>query len=125
MEIDNNIKRKYLSEKDKKTILTNQEYKCANSIINPALNLKDYQCLLWLIQDGYFDKAGYQFDHINELCLTNNNSLDNYQALCPNCHAVKTNKFRKNKNIFTSEELDNGCGIMEVENSNKKRKKIN
>jgi len=88
-------------------VLKRQDNKCANSI-------KDYQCLLWKINNGNFDEAGYQFDHINEYCLTKDNSLDNIQALCPNCHSVKTKKFRKNKNLFTTQELDNGSGLMEI-----------
>lgn len=113
--------RKYLTKKEKEIILNRQNNKCANSIFNPAINLKDYKCLLWKYQEGYFDDAGYDFDHINEVCITSNNSLDNYQALCPNCHSVKTKKFRKQKNMFTSEEIEYGYQIMEIEPYKKKK----
>jgi len=95
---------KYITD----AVLKRQNNKCANSI-------KDYECLLWKINNGNFDDAGYQFDHINEYCLTKDNSLENIQALCPNCHSVKTKRFRKNKNIFTTQELNDGCCIMELD----------
>jgi predicted HNH restriction endonuclease len=38
------------------------------------------------------------------------NHISNLQALCPNCHAVKTKRFMKQKKIFTSEEIDFGSG---------------
>jgi 5-methylcytosine-specific restriction endonuclease McrA len=101
------IHTRYISKHVIQAVLRKQNYKCANSI-------KDYTCLLWKINNGNFDEAGYHFDHINEYCLTKDNSLDNIQALCPNCHSVKTKRFRKNKNVFTTHEIDNGCGIMEL-----------
>lgn len=62
--------RKYLTKKEKEIILNRQNYKYANSIFSPAINLKDYKCLLWKYQEEYFDDAGYDFDHING-CLYN------------------------------------------------------
>ena len=38
------------------------------------------------------------------------------------CHSVKIKKFKNNKNYFTSTELENGAGIMEVDKIVKKRK---
>ena len=98
---------RYISCKTKKEVLERQQYKCAQ--------IKDYSCLLWLVNNGYFDEAGYQFDHINEFSLTKNNSIINIQALCPNCHAVKTSRFRQNKNIFTSTEIDQGRCLMDID----------
>ena len=121
-----------ISLKDKQIILDRQENKCANSIGSPAYNLSSYKCLLWKYNNGYFDEAGYEFDHIDELSLTGNNKITNIQALCPNCHSVKTKKFMKNKRKYTSKELDRGCSPMETEtisdsapkyNANKRRKK--
>ena len=105
----NENKKKYICREVKDIVLKNQQYKCANSI-------KNYNCLLWMINNGNFDEAGYQFDHINEYCLSSDNSVTNIQALCPNCHAVKTKRFMQNKKIFSTFELDNGSGIMEVDN---------
>ena len=107
---------KYIPISTKKNVLLRQNNKCAASI-------KDYKCLLWMVREGYFDESGYQFDHIDEYCLTKDNSENNIQALCPNCHAVKTKRFRKNKNTFTTTEMDNGLCFMDIDNSSKKRKK--
>jgi len=104
---DNIISKKYISKKVKDNVLLRQENKCANSI-------KNYSCLLWKINNGFFDEAGYEFDHINEYCLTFDNTINNIQALCPNCHSVKTKRFMNNKKKFTTTELDVGACIMEV-----------
>ena len=106
---------RYISDKIKKNVLERQENKCAK--------IKNYKCLLWISNDGIFDEAGYEFDHINEFSITKNNLEDNIQALCPNCHAVKTKRFLKNKNTFTTTEMDNGLCFMDIDNSSKKRKK--
>jgi hypothetical protein len=105
----NENKKKYICREVKDMVLKNQQYKCANSI-------KDYNCLLWMINNGNFDESGYQFDHINEFCLSSDNTVNNIQALCPNCHAVKTKRFMQNKKIFSTFELENGRGVMEVDN---------
>ena len=106
---------RYISNKIKTEVLERQQYKCAQ--------VKDYFCLLWLVDNGTFDEAGYEFDHIDEYSLTKDNSTNNIQALCPNCHSVKTKRFRHNKNVLTSTEIDGGCSIMDlVEVKSKKRK---
>ena len=89
----------------------------------PSINLSDYSCLLWHYQDGSFDQSGYEFDHIDEYSITNNNTLENIQALCPMCHSVKTKKFKNNRNFFTSTELANGAGMMDVDKVVKKKRK--
>jgi hypothetical protein len=124
----------------KKIILQMQDYKCANSISKPSINLSDYECLLWKYRDGKFDLAGYEFDHIDEYCHSRNSDISNIQALCPNCHAVKTRKFLKNKKLYTSTELASGISCTddsdvstiknEIENKNilnepkKKKRKL-
>lgn len=113
---------RYISEKTKKLVLEFQNYQCANNPIKPALNLHDYKCLLWICNHGLFDESGYDFDHINEHSITSDNSIYNIQALCPNCHRVKTKKFVKNKHIFTTSELAEGREIMDIDKPNKKRK---
>ena len=111
----NENKKKYICREVKDMVLKRQEYKCANSI-------KDYNCLLWMINNGKFDESGYQFDHINEFCLSSDNTVTNIQALCPNCHAVKTKRFMQNKKIFSTFELDNGSGVMELDNTSPSNK---
>lgn len=120
--------KRYINKSTKEAVIDRQGYRCANNPSNPATNLADYQCLLWKYQNGIFDGAGYQFDHIDEICKSNDNSINNIQALCPNCHAVKTKKFLNNKMQFTSTQMKEGCAIMkdidEIKPRNKKRKLI-
>ena len=109
---------RYISNKVKQNVLAKQNNKCAASV-------KDYNCLLWITNGGNFDESGYEFDHIDEYSITKNNCEENIQALCPNCHAVKTKRFKKNKHLFTTSELNNGSAVMEIDNTNifsKKRK---
>ena len=115
-------KSRYITEKVKKSVLEFQNYKCANNSIHPALNLHDYKCLLWICYDGTFDDSGFDFDHIDEHSITNDNSINNIQALCPNCHRVKTKKFMKNKKHFTSTQMAEGKELMDVDKPIKKRK---
>ena len=86
-----------LSEGKKKIIAGRQGYKCANKPGSNLKGLEDYDCLLWKIKDdvmkGSFDESGYAIDHILEHCITQDDSEDNLQALCNNCHAVKTKRF--------------------------------
>lgn len=119
-------KSRYITVEDRKQVLIRQDYKCANAPHNPALNLDDYKCLLWICYDGSFDESGYDFDHIKEHCLSTDNSFENIQALCPNCHRVKTKKFMKQKQHFTTIQLANGQQFMDIDiNQPKKRKKSN
>lgn len=71
-------------------ILGRQRYRCANRPDLFPAGLKEYQCPLWRHGDGVFDLAGPQIDHIVELRHGGIDSIDNMQALCPNCHAAKT-----------------------------------
>ena len=114
-------KRKHISNKIKETIVMNQNNKCANNPCNPAANLTGYTCLLWQCNYGKFDESGYQIDHIVEYCDEQNNNITNLQALCPNCHAVKTKRYMTQKKPvdkprLTSDELSRGGAYMDVEN---------
>jgi len=110
-------------------ILINQNGRCANAPFRPALNLSHYQCLLWKYQNGIFDDAGYEIDHINEHSILarqgniNVDHISNLQALCPSCHTVKTKIFKKNKCILTSGEIAEGRALMEIDSVNKKRRR--
>ena len=126
---------RYISKKIKEKIALNQDGKCANSPFKPAINLRDYHCLLWKYQNGKFDESGYQIDHINEYSILlkkndyNVNDMSNLQALCPNCHSVKTKRFIKYKKKFTSEEIESGYILIDLDSSIKeslsKKRKIN
>lgn len=50
-----------------------------------------YTCPQWRNHGGSFDKSMYHIDHIVELRYGGTNHPSNLQALCPQCHAVKTN----------------------------------
>jgi len=90
-----------LTASQKKSVAGRQYYKCANKPGSNLLGLSDYLCPLWDRSDkdikGCFDKSGYEIDHIEEFCITQNDDLDNLQALCRMCHSVKTSSFMQNR----------------------------
>ena len=116
--------RKTITQKTKDLIINRQYNRCANSPFKPALNLSGYLCPFWIYNNGLFDDSGYAIDHIDEVSITSNNELENLQALCHNCHAVKTRIFKENKTAFTSTQLYNGSGFMDVDEPAKKKRKI-
>lgn len=86
-----------VSEATKKLVVGKQFYKCANNPLADLNNLENYVCPLWTKSDkkirGNFDECGYEIDHIQEFSVTGNDNIDNLQALCKNCHSVKTRTF--------------------------------
>lgn len=66
------MKRKSIPESIKKEISYRQSYKCT-------------KCSLLL-------PPSFQIDHIIPWSISNDDSEDNLQALCPNCHSCKTQK---------------------------------
>ena len=115
--------RKTITQKTKDLIINRQYNRCANSPLKPALNLTGYACPFWIYNNGVFDDSGYAIDHIDEVSITSNNELENLQALCHNCHAVKTRKFKNHKNMFTTSQLHTGAGFMDVDNDEPAKKK--
>ena len=105
-------KSRYISKKTIRDIIEKYDNKCANNPDNPII--KDYICPMWLLYNGTFDISGYQIDHIDEFSITEDNSINNLQPLCPSCHIVKTKQFMKNKCMFTSTEINNGRCIMDI-----------
>ena len=87
--------RKYLTPSAQKTILGKQNHQCANRPHDNIKGLENYKCPLWnkIEYPGNFDESGYEFDHIIELAISNDNSIDNFQALCKSCHTIKTKRF--------------------------------
>lgn len=109
---NSNINR-YIRKKDKDALLEFSNNTCSNS---PNSNvIKNYDCPFWKFNNGYFDESGYEIDHITEFSISGDNSLQNLQLLCAACHSVKSSRFRKNKFIFTTEEIDDGKCIMSVD----------
>ena len=69
-------RRKVLTEVQKRIIASEQKYMCAGEIC------KHVQLL----------PRTWELDHIIPLFLDGTNEFDNLQILCPNCHALKTQK---------------------------------
>ena len=113
-----------ISQKKKDIIVARQNNKCANNPFNPAINLFDYKCPFWIYNNGDFDYSGYDIDHIEEFSITQNNELENLQALCHNCHSVKTRKFMKCKANFTSFDIECGANLMEIDKPVVKKRKV-
>lgn len=97
-----------LTEANKKFIAGKQYYKCANNPKTSLKGLENYKCPLWQKSDltinGSFDESGYEIDHINEFSVCFDDSENNLQALCKNCHSVKSKKFLMNKKNKTKPE---------------------
>ena len=91
---------RYIPKIIKELIAFLQNNKCGNSPFNDSNMFNGYKCLLWKYNKGKFDDAGYHIDHIIEYCISKNNHISNLQALCPNCHSVKTKIFCKNKKFI-------------------------
>jgi 5-methylcytosine-specific restriction endonuclease McrA len=107
-----------LQKEIRKKIANRQNNKCANS---PGVNLRGmgkYKCLLWekITNKGSFDEAGYQVDHIIEYCLSADDNESNLQALCPQCHSVKTKWFMHNKKTIKMDHYKNNNNMSEITN---------
>lgn len=70
------MKRKLLSEVSKRIIAAGQKYMCVGSVCAGRILLPQT----------------WELDHIHPLHLGGTNNVDNLQVLCPNCHALKTQK---------------------------------
>ena len=68
------IKRKALTEFEKKKCAANQKFKCAGSFCGKTLD------------------ETYEIDHIIPVSLGGPNISESLQAMCPNCHSTKTKK---------------------------------
>jgi 5-methylcytosine-specific restriction endonuclease McrA len=128
------VSRKAVPKDITQYLLSKQKTKCANTLDNPAIGLKDYICPLWLLYGGQFDESGYERDHIIEVCQGGSNDIDNIQLLCPSCHSVKTKRFIKQSkpcgySRINSKDLHNGVAYMEFDNnkdqSKSKKRKTN
>jgi len=88
-----------ISKTIRKQIVRRQLGKCANTSNVNLRGLEGYECPLWLSSNhnGYFDDSGYDIDHIVEYSISQDNSMDNLQALCKCCHGYKTIKFASNR----------------------------
>ena len=77
----------------KKQVADKQELRCANKPKTMPRGLYDFECPLYENKDGKFGEERYQVDHIIEQALGGSDDMENLQALCHSCHAVKNNNF--------------------------------
>lgn len=120
-----------VSESVKKRVAGRQNFKCANSTNVTVTGLENYLCTLWEIigdKKGCFNEAGYEIDHIKEHSISHDDDEKNLQALCLQCHSVKTKRFatrkaksareNKNKKFYSdssssSEDKSNKCELLQ------------
>lgn len=81
------VRKRKLSESVKKEVAHRQKYCC-------------YKCLQML-------PPTFQTDHIIPHSISNDDSIDNLQVLCPNCHSLKTQK--ENSRIIKFKYLLSKC----------------
>ena len=76
-----------------------QNFKCANDFDAEIEELEEYECPRWKMtyNQGSFDEACYKIDHVVEYSFSQDNSVDNLCALCPNCYAVKKRREKINR----------------------------
>lgn len=85
-------KRKPLTNAQEKHIMDNQNRRCANTKDINMVAEEFYECPMWKLYDGVFDKSNYHLDHKIPIQMGGSSAEDNYQALCVCCHAVKSKK---------------------------------
>ena len=75
---------------EKSTVKQTKRRSFSKTIRNLVLKKQNYCC-----KDCGEKSKVWNFDHIDG--DSSNNSLSNCQALCPNCHAIKTRKNKRKK----------------------------
>ena len=107
MIIEEDINSRTTSKKNTDELLKIQDYKCANNPNNKFyLGPRDYYCPQWKYNNGFLEEShhvpfGYIFDidHKKEFSKSGDNSFENKQILCLNCHRIKTNVSKLNRNL--------------------------
>jgi 5-methylcytosine-specific restriction endonuclease McrA len=123
MYLKNNViihKRKSITDATKRIIAGRQYYKCANKP-KPSIILSQFQshqengeyvymCPLWERANenkGSFDQSGYEIDHKDEFSESQDNRMENLQALCKSCHTMKTKMFAMYRSKITLRSKNN------------------
>lgn len=121
---------RYIKVSTKRTVLENQDNKCANKpesrrvfsrLCDITGNTIYYNCMLWMYRNGEFDEAGCQYDHIHEFSrndIEDINGVNNIQALCHACHAVKTKAFAQCKRTICGDVIMQGGQRMAIDDPN-------
>jgi hypothetical protein len=91
-----------IPENTKKDIAARQGFRCNNASKGLVFkdNIKwnnDYDCPMWVLYDGNFDRSRWEIHHIDN--NPSNNESNNLQALCPCCHSFKTLDDRRTTQI--------------------------
>jgi hypothetical protein len=82
-----------------------QHYICANHLDSDLVGLKRFDCPLWKVEgpnQGRFNKAGFEIDHMRKYSVSTDDSKENLQALCAMCHYMKTKRFMNKKSTDDS-----------------------
>lgn len=99
------MRERKLSKAGKDRIAGRQRFKCANYPGSELKHLQNFVCPLWQNNDifkGNFGESGFHVDHIVEFADGGSDEDYNLQALCMDCHAIKTKKYQslKKKNVI-------------------------
>jgi hypothetical protein len=86
-------KRPRLSDRDKETIMGRYQWRCPGV---PKHGLSG------LCGRKFFRFGDAVFDHIGQRSITKDDSLENYQPLCPSCNDIKTHGIGGEKRITTA-----------------------
>ena len=88
-----------LTKSQKESVAAKQHFKCAKSV-------SEYKCPIWEKENekGSFGEEKYHIDHIIEIADGGTDDLDNLQALCLSCHAVKTKRSKAQRAKVTRDD---------------------
>ena len=84
-----------ICEMKQQTVLREQDYKCRGP---DKYDNSYYECAMSDITFSHTKSVIPQFDHIIRIADGGSNDISNIQALCPNCHWMKTN-YEKNESM--------------------------
>ena len=99
--------------------------RCANNRFYKGIGLNGYECPMWKCNEGKFDEAGCQADHIIEYAKGGDVNIENCQLLCPSCHAVKTKRFMEDKSMNSLERHNDYTPMTDKDTTIKKKRKLN
>ena len=100
-------KRKNIPTKTIIHTVLKQGNKCANRPGSNIRNIGNFECPRWKFYNGEFDdQSGFEIDHILEHALGGRENETNVEALCLDCHRVKTKNFRAKLAERNEKKLD-------------------